>query len=87
MICRPGLASSARISNAMTPPIRKNPNAVTRYSVPIVLWSVVVSHLMLLRSLTTRLCPRPARASHLTDARRITESGVTIAPVPDMNGT
>ncbi len=87
MICRPGLASSARISSAMTPPIRKNPNAVTRYSVPIVLWSVVVSHLMLLRSLTPRLCPRPARASHLTDARRITESGVTIAPVPDMNGT
>jgi hypothetical protein len=67
--------------------MQKNPNAVTRYSVPIVLWSVVVSHLMLLRSLTPRLCPRAARTSHSTDARRITKSGVTIGPVPDTNGT
>jgi hypothetical protein len=28
----------------MTPPIRKNANEVTRYIVPMVLWSVVVSH-------------------------------------------
>ncbi len=42
----PGLASSARISSASTPPIRKNANDVTRYRVPMVLWSVVVSHLM-----------------------------------------
>ena len=45
MICRPGRASSARMSSAITPPMRKNANDVTRYSVPIVLWSVVVSHL------------------------------------------
>ena len=37
----PGRASSARISSAITPPIRKNANDVTRYIVPMVLWSVV----------------------------------------------
>ncbi|GGR02516.1 hypothetical protein GCM10010195_67790 [Kitasatospora griseola] len=36
-ICVPGRASSARITNASTPPIRKNANALTRYIVPIVL--------------------------------------------------
>ena len=44
MICSPGRASSARISSAITPPTMKNANAVTRYSVPIFLWSVVVTH-------------------------------------------
>src|SRR5213080_1045768 len=41
--CRPGRASSVRISNAMIPPRRKNPNVVTMYSRPICLWFVVVS--------------------------------------------
>ncbi len=45
MICRPGRASSARMNSAITPPMQKNANDVTRYNVPIVLWSVVVSHL------------------------------------------
>ncbi len=45
-ICSPGRASSARMMSARTPPIRKKANDVTRYSVPIVLWSVVVSHLI-----------------------------------------
>ena len=43
-ICRPGRASSARMSRAMTPPMRKNAKDVVRYIVPMVLWSVVVSH-------------------------------------------
>ncbi len=43
--CVPGRASSARMSSAIRPPIRKNTNEVTRYIVPMVLWSVVVSHL------------------------------------------
>ena len=33
------------MNSAITPPTQKNANDVTRYSVPIVLWSVVVSHL------------------------------------------
>ncbi len=33
------------MNSAITPPMQKNANDVTRYSVPIVLWSVVVSHL------------------------------------------
>lgn len=44
MICRPGRASSARMKSAITPPMQKNANDVTRYNVPMVLWSVVVSH-------------------------------------------
>lgn len=34
-----------------------------------------------------RLCPRPARTSHFTDATSITAKGVTIGKVPDKNGT
>ena len=45
-ICVPGRASSARMTSARTPPTMKKANEVIRYSVPIVLWSVVVSHLM-----------------------------------------
>ena len=41
--CRPGWASSARISSAMSPPIRKNPNDVTRYRIAMSLGSVVLS--------------------------------------------
>src|SRR6185312_7990602 len=41
--CRPGRASSARISNAMKPPIMKNTNDVTRYISPICFASVVRS--------------------------------------------
>ncbi len=43
--CSPGRASSARISMAMTPAMRKNTNEVTRYIWPISLWSVVVNQL------------------------------------------
>jgi hypothetical protein len=39
--CIPGWASSARISNARTPPARKNPRAVTMYMIPNTLGSVV----------------------------------------------
>ena len=39
--CRPGRASSARINIAIAPPTMKNPKEVTRYSLPISLWSVV----------------------------------------------
>ncbi len=35
--CSPGLASSARMSSAITPPIRKKMNEVMRYISPIVL--------------------------------------------------
>ena len=42
----PGLASSARMRSAMIPPMQKNANDVTRYIVPMVLWSVVVAHLI-----------------------------------------
>ncbi len=45
MICVPGRASSARMKSASRPPMQKNANDVTRYIVPIVLWSVVVIHL------------------------------------------
>ena len=41
--CRPGRASSARMSSAMKPPIRKNTNDVTRYMSPICFASVVRS--------------------------------------------
>jgi hypothetical protein len=36
----PGCASSARKNIAMSPPIVKNTNVVTRYWIPITLWSV-----------------------------------------------
>ena len=39
--CSPGRASSARMSSAMKPPIRKNTNDVVRYINPICLASVV----------------------------------------------
>src|SRR6266498_3021111 len=39
--CWPGYASSARISNAITPPTMKNANDVTRYRIPICFGSVV----------------------------------------------
>jgi len=35
--CSPGSASSARITSAMTPPIRKNTNEVIKYRCPITL--------------------------------------------------
>src|SRR5258705_5623335 len=41
--CVPGRASSARISNAINPPIRKNAKDVTRYMIPICFASVVRS--------------------------------------------
>ena len=37
----PGCASSARKNIAMSPPIVKNTNVVTRYWIPITLWSVL----------------------------------------------
>ncbi len=37
----PGRASSVRISMAMAPPTMKKANDVTRYMIPICLWSVV----------------------------------------------
>lgn len=37
MICVPGRASSARMKSAMSPPMQKKTNDVTRYIVPIVL--------------------------------------------------
>ena len=40
--CRPGRASSARISSAITPASAKKMNDVTVYITPIVLWLVVV---------------------------------------------
>lgn len=43
-IYSPGRASSARMTSARMPPTTKNPNDVDRYRVPMVLWSVVVSH-------------------------------------------
>ena len=39
--CVPGLASSARKSIASRPPRMKNTNVVTRYWMPITLWSVL----------------------------------------------
>ncbi len=38
---RPGCASSARKNIAIRPPIMKNTNVVTRYWIPITLWSVL----------------------------------------------
>jgi hypothetical protein len=40
--CRPGRASSARISNASTPPTMKNTNDVTMYITPNRFGSVVL---------------------------------------------
>ena len=54
--CRPGRASSVRISSASRPPKRKKTNEVIRYRVPMALWSVEVSHL-------TRGLPGCLRAS------------------------
>ncbi len=42
--CSPGRISSARISIASSPANRKKPNAVTRYRLPMTLWSVVLNH-------------------------------------------
>src|SRR5882724_7938164 len=39
--CCPGTASSVRISIAIAPPTMKKANEVTRYMMPICLWSVV----------------------------------------------
>ena len=39
--CMPGRASSVRISMAIAPPTMKKANEVTRYMMPICLWSVV----------------------------------------------
>ncbi len=39
--CKPGAASSVRISSAIAPPTMKKANEVTRYRIPICLWSVV----------------------------------------------
>ena len=36
-----GMASCARKASASMPPIRKNMNVVTRYWIPITLWSVL----------------------------------------------
>src|SRR3954452_19503295 len=41
--CRPGAASSERISSAINPPAMKNPNEVTVYMMPSNLGSVVVT--------------------------------------------
>ncbi len=71
----PGLASSARISRASRPPMQKNANEVIRYSVPMVLWSVVVSHFTV--DFMHRRCPGPPETSP--------RQGVKIAGVPDTN--
>ncbi len=39
--CIPGRASSARTSIASRPPMRKKMKVVTRYCIPITLWSVL----------------------------------------------
>ena len=44
-ICMPGSKSSARISRAITPAIRKNTNDAIRYMYPMTLWSVEVIQL------------------------------------------
>jgi len=41
---RPGAASSVRMSRANRPATKKNANELSRYRMPIRLWSVVVSH-------------------------------------------
>ncbi|CAM5238520.1 hypothetical protein SHIRM173S_09833 [Streptomyces hirsutus] len=66
-ICRPGRASSARITSAITPPTMKNTKDVVRYSEPITLWSVVVSH-------ATTFLPRFRRPGGCN-------AGVTMVPV------
>ena len=40
--CRPGRASSARISIAIRPPMNRNTNEWTVYWIPITLWSVLI---------------------------------------------
>ncbi len=58
--CRPGAKSSRRMMSASSPPKAKKAIAVTKYRLPITLWSVVV------RTLTIRLpigafgCGRPS---------------------------
>jgi hypothetical protein len=52
MICIPGAKSSARMSSAITPPMRKNSTDEIRYMYPIVLWSVEVIH----RTITLPFC-------------------------------
>ena len=42
--CRPGAHSSARISSAITPPMRNQTNEVMKYRLPMTLWSVAVTH-------------------------------------------
>ena len=39
--CIPGRANSARMVNAITPPMAKKMNDVTMYILPMSLWSVV----------------------------------------------
>src|SRR3954453_13698343 len=41
--CRPGRASSARMSSAMKPPAKKYRKLVNKYITPIVLWSVLLN--------------------------------------------
>ena len=40
-ICVPGWASSARMIIAINPPTKKKKKVVTRYWIPITLWSVL----------------------------------------------
>src|SRR4051794_15018910 len=66
--CRPGVYSSARISMASRPPMKKKIIVVNRYRLPMVLWSVVVIHrttIAPLRSLgrTPWLCVSGARVA------------------------
>ena len=49
--CKPGVASSARITNAMAPASTKNMKEVIMYRLPMTLWSVVVIHLITVRPL------------------------------------
>jgi hypothetical protein len=39
--CRPGCASSARMSIATRPPTKRKKNELTTYCVPMTLWSVL----------------------------------------------
>ncbi len=73
-ICVPGRASSARMTRARTPPIRKNPNEDTRYMVPIVLWSVVVS---------SRTRAEPDRSARLPPGRTA-DGGGALSPCASM---
>ena len=70
--CRPGSISSARISRASSPPIMKKMNEVMKYRLPMILWSVVVTHF-------TTVWPGDSLREVLVSRRRVVGSVVRIA--------